>query len=219
MPQPVPELRGVVMGAGRAMALRAGAQTAIAPAPPAMARDLGDVSLLSWIVSAYLLTSTCASPVAGKLSDLYGRRRSLVAALGIFMLGSALCALATGMIPLILARAVQGLGGGSLIALGQTVIGNVVSPRQRAHYSGYFSLVFATTSIVGPSLGGLLTQYWGLPWIFWINLPVGAAALVILDRAFRRLPARHPNRPLDHAGSVSLSGATPPLLLAPPLPP
>ncbi|HEX9465398.1 MAG TPA: MDR family MFS transporter [Alphaproteobacteria bacterium] len=207
------EIRAVVIGALLAMALAAVDQTIIATALPAMARDLGDVSLLSWIVSAYLLTSTCASPVAGKLSDLYGRRRSLVAALGIFMLGSALCALATGMIPLILARAVQGLGGGSLIALGQTVIGDVVSPRQRAHYSGYFSLVFATTSIVGPSLGGLLTQYWGWPWIFWINLPVGAAALVIVDRALRRLPVHHHKRPIDYAGIVSLSGATVALLL------
>ena len=207
------EIRAVVVGALLAMALAAVDQTIVATALPTMGRDLGDVSLLSWVISAYLLTSTCISPVAGKLSDLFGRRRSLIAALGLFILGSALCALSTGMVPLILARALQGIGGGSLIALGQSVIGDVMSPRERAHYSAYFSLVFATASIVGPSLGGLLTQYWGWPWIFWINLPVGLTAMVIIHRALRRLPVQRQKRPIDYAGIVSLSGATVALLL------
>lgn len=207
------EIRVVVLGALLAMSLSALDQTIIATAIPAIARDLGDVSLLSWIISAYLLTSTCVTPIVGKLSDFYGRRRTLIVALLIFMLGSALCALADSMIPLILARALQGIGGGSLITLGQTVIADVVAPRERGRYSAYFSMVFASASILGPSLGGVLTEYWGWPWIFWINLPLGLAALLIVDRALRKLPVRHQRRAIDYVGILLLSGATVALLM------
>lgn len=207
------EVKAVVWGALLAMALSALDQTIIATAMPAMARDLGHVSLLSWVVSAYLLTSTCITPIIGKLSDLYGRRRMLIAALAVFMLGSTLCALSTGMVPLILSRALQGAGGGGLITLGQAVIGDVVSPRERAHYSGYFSVVFASASVLGPTLGGFLTQYWGWPWIFWINLPLALTALFVANRALRKLPVRHRKMPIDYPGILALSGATVALLV------
>ena len=206
------EISAVIWGALLAMSLAALDQTIIATAMPAMARDLGHVSLLSWIVSAYLLTSTCVTPIIGKLSDLYGRRRMLITALLVFMAGSVLCALSSSMIALILARALQGVGGGSLITLGQAVIGDVVTPRERARYSGYFSVVFASASVLGPTLGGFLSQYWGWPWIFWINLPLAVTALFIVDRALRKLPIQHRHLPIDYAGITALSGATVALL-------
>lgn len=207
------EINAVIWGALLAMSLAALDQTIIATAMPAMARDLGHVSLLSWIVSSYLLTSTCVTPIIGKVSDLYGRRRMLITGLVVFMLGSALCALSTSMIALILSRALQGVGGGSLITLGQAVIGDVVTPRERARYSGYFSVVFASASVLGPTLGGFLSQYWGWEWIFWINLPLALTALFIVDRALRKLPVRHRRLPIDYAGILALSGATVALLV------
>ena len=206
------EVSAVIWGALLAMSLAALDQTIIATAMPAMARDLGHVALLSWIVSAYLLTSTCVTPIVGKLSDLYGRRRMLMGALAVFMAGSALCALSSSMVALILSRALQGVGGGSLITLGQAVIGDVVTPRERARYSGYFSVVFSAASVLGPTLGGFLSQYWGWPWIFWINLPLALTALFIVDRALRKLPVSHRRLPIDYAGITALSGATVALL-------
>ena len=202
------EKRAAVIGALLAISLSALDQTIVATALPAMARELGDVSLLSWVLSAYLLTSTCAMPIAGKLSDVYGRRRSLIAALLIFVGASVFCALATSMPALILARAIQGLGGGSLMVLSQAVIADVVSPRERGHYSAHFSVVYASASILGPTLGGVVSQYWGWAWIFWINLPLGAVALVIVDRALRHLTASGRTRRVDYAGILSLSVAT-----------
>jgi len=199
----------VIWGALLAMSLAALDQTIIATAMPAMARDLGHVALLSWIVSAYLLTSTCVTPIVGKLSDLYGRRRMLLGALTVFMVGSVLCALSSSMVALILSRALQGVGGGSLITLGQAVIGDVVTPRERARYSGYFSVVFSAASVLGPTLGGFLSQYWGWPWI---NLPLALTALFIVDRALRKLPVSHRRLPIDYAGITALSGATVALL-------
>jgi MFS family permease len=179
------EVRVVIIGTLLALFLSALDQTIIATAMPQIARDLGDFSLISWVITAYLLTSTCATSIVGKLSDFHGRRPMVIACLGIFMLGSALCALANGMTSLILARALQGLGGGGLITLAQAIFGDVASPRERGRYSAYFSLVYASASVLGPTLGGLLTQYFGWPSIFWINLPLGVIALATADRALR----------------------------------
>src|SRR6185437_6748939 len=106
----------------------------------------------------------------------------------------------------------QGVGGGSLITLGQAVIGDVITPRERARYSGYFSVVFASASVLGPTLGGFLSQYWGWPGIFWINLPLALTALFIVDRALRKLPVNRRRLPIDYAGITALSGATVALL-------
>src|SRR5205823_6491008 len=158
--------------------------------------------------TAYLLTSTCATPVVGKLSDLYGRRRLLGACLIVFMTGSALCALASTMPALILARAFQGLGGGGLITLAQTIVADVVAPRERGRYAAYFSAVWASSSLLGPILGGVLAERLGWPSIFWINLPLGLAALLVADRALRKLPVEPQRSRIDYAGSLLLAGAT-----------
>jgi EmrB/QacA subfamily drug resistance transporter len=207
------EARAVITGALLAVFLSALDQMIIATAMPAIARDLGDLSLISWIVTSYLLTSTCATTIVGKLSDLYGRRWSLIACLSIFIVGSALCALATEMIPLILARALQGLGGGGLITLGHAVIADMFAPRERGRYAALFSTVYASASVLGPILGGVLTEYAGWPWVFWINLPLGLIALVIADRGLRKLPVQHRRSAIDYRSIFVLTSATVALLL------
>ena len=207
------DIRAIIIGALLALFLSALDQTIVATALPPIARDLGNFELISWVVTAYLVTSTCVTPIVGKLSDLYGRRPVLRVCLVVFILGSGLCALAPGMVPLILARALQGLGGGGLITLAQTIIGDVVTPRERGRYSAYFSVVWASSSLLGPTLGGILTEELGWPWIFWINLPLGAVALLIADRALRKLPTEHHRSPIDYAGIGLLSGSTVALLM------
>jgi EmrB/QacA subfamily drug resistance transporter len=207
------EIRVIVIGALLALFLSALDQTIVATALPPIANDLGDFSLISWVVTSYLLTSACVTPIVGKLSDLYGRRRVLRICLGIFMASSALCALAPTMPALIVARALQGLGGGGLVTMGQTIIADVVSPRERGRYAGYFSIVWGSASLLGPLVGGILTQYYGWPWIFWINLPFSLAALLICDRALRRLPVDHHRSPVDYWSIGLLSAATIGLLL------
>src|SRR5215471_15055916 len=133
------DVRVIVIGALLALFLSALDQTIVATALPPIAADLGGFTLISWVVTAYLLTSTCVTPIVGKLSDLYGRRVMLRVCLAFFVVGSALCALAPAMVPLILARALQGLGGGGLMTLAQAIIADVVSPRERGRYAGYFS--------------------------------------------------------------------------------
>jgi EmrB/QacA subfamily drug resistance transporter len=207
------EVRLVIIGAMLAMFLAALDQTIVATALPPIARDLGDFALISWVITAYLVTSTCVTPVVGKLSDLYGRRRTITASLALFMAASALCALAPSMPALIAARALQGLGGGGLIVLAQTAIGDVVSPRERGRYAAYFSAVWASASVLGPMVGGIVAEHYGWPWIFWINLPLGVLALVIADRALAKLPVDHRHSPIDYGSIAFLSGATVALLL------
>jgi EmrB/QacA subfamily drug resistance transporter len=207
------EVRLIVIGAMLALFLSALDQTIVATALPPIARDLGNFALISWVVTAYLLTSTCATPIVGKLSDLYGRRKILRICLMIFIAGSVLSALAPGMISLILARGLQGLGGGGLITMGQAIIADVVAPRERGRYSGYFAMVWGSASVLGPTVGGLLTQYFGWPWIFWINIPLGLVALLISDRALRNLPIDRHESQVDYAGIALLSGTTISLLM------
>jgi len=206
------EVRVIVIGALLALFLSALDQTIVATALPPIAADLGGFTLISWIVTAYLLTSTCVTPIVGKLSDLYGRRPVLNASLLLFILGSVLCALATSMPMLIVFRALQGLGGGGLLTVGQTIIADVVSPRERGRYAGYFAIVWGSASVLGPTLGGVLTQYCGWPWIFWINLPAGLIALLIADRALRKLPLEPHRSRLDLASVLYLSISTVALL-------
>src|SRR5215472_14089407 len=188
-------------------------QTVVSTALPAIARDLGDFALISWIVTAYLLTSTCVTPIFGKLSDLYGRRVALRACLALFMLGSALCAIATDMIELALARGLQGIGGGAIMTLTLTIIGDVVSPRERGRYQGYFSIVWAGSAILGPMLGGIMTERLGWPSIFWINLPLGLLALLVCDRVLRKLPLEPSRGRIEYGNALLLSTATVALLL------
>ncbi len=207
------QVRQVVVGTLLALFLAALDSTIVATALPPIARDLGDFHLIAWVVTAYLLTSTVSTPIVGKLSDLYGRRRMLLACLILFVGASALCALAPGMVLLIAARALQGIGGGGLMTLSQAVIGDVVPPRERGRYAGYFSVVWATASVLGPTLGGTLTERFGWPWIFWINLPLGAVAVVIAERALRILPRPRGRSRLDLGSIVLLTISTVALLM------
>lgn len=208
------ERRTIIRGVLLAMFLAALDQTIVAPALPTIGSALGDVSHLSWVVTAYLLAATAVTPLYGKLADIHGRRVVLTAGITIFMVGSVLCAIAPTILTLALARAVQGLGGGGLIALAQIIIGDVVSPRERSRYQAFIASVFATASIAGPVLGGFFAEYLHWSAIFWINLPLGVLAIAIMSRALRNLPQHHRRHRLDLVGAVLIVITTLLLLLA-----
>jgi EmrB/QacA subfamily drug resistance transporter len=189
-------------------------QTIVATALATIGRTYGDVETLAWVVTAYLLAATAVTPLYGKLSDIHGRRPVLLAGIAIFVAGSVACALAPSMPALIAARAVQGLGGGGLIALAQTIVGDAVSPRERGRYQGYFAAVFATASIAGPVLGGVFAEHLHWTLIFWINLPIGLAAFVITGRALKALPRNERPHDLDFLGAALMVTGTVSLLLA-----
>jgi MFS family permease len=165
------------------------------------------------VVTAYLLAATAATPLFGKLTDIHGRRAIMLLVIGIFMLGSLVCALAPTMTILILGRALQGIGGGGLIPIVQTIIADLLSPRERPMAQSYTSVVFMSASILGPLLGGLLTDHLHWSLIFWINLPLGTVALVMSERALRLLPRHDRPRQLDIPGVTLMIGAALALLL------
>lgn len=208
------EIRTVVIGLMLTMFLGALDQTIVATALPTMGRVFHDVENLSWVVTAYLLTATASTPLYGKLSDIYGRRTVMLTGIAIFMAGSVVCALAPNMGTLIIGRAVQGLGGGGLMSLAQTIIADIVTPRERGRYQGYIGAVFASSSIGGPVLGGVLTEWvhWSL--IFWINLPLGLVALAMTSNALRHVPLQRRNHALDLFGAALMMLAAISLLLA-----
>jgi EmrB/QacA subfamily drug resistance transporter len=207
-------IRAIVAGIMLAMFLSALEQTIVAPALPAIGKSLGGIDDLSWIVTAYLLAATVATPLFGKLSDIYGRRALLLAAIVIFVAGSVACALAPTIWVLILARALQGIGGGGLLPIAQTIIADLLSPRERPVVQGRTSIMFMSASILGPVLGGLLTDHLHWSFIFWINLPLGAVALVMTERALRRLPRNDRPHQLDVIGAALMVGAALALMLA-----
>jgi EmrB/QacA subfamily drug resistance transporter len=207
------DIRSIFVGMMLAMFLSALDGTIVATALPTMGRDLGDVEHLPWIVTSYLLASTVATPLYGKFADMRGRRVTMLFAVGVFILGSIACALAPSLLALALARGVQGLGGGGLIALAQTIIADVVTPRERGRYQAYFASVFATASVAGPVLGGFFAQslHWSL--IFWINLPLGLLAFWLINGRLKRLPRHDRPHRLDIPGAVLLVSATTSLML------
>ncbi len=207
-------VRAIVAGIMLAMFLSALEQTIVAPALPAIGKSLGDVDDLSWVVTAYLLAATATTPLFGKLSDIYGRRTLLLAAIGFFIAGSVACALAPSIWLLIAARGLQGIGGGGLLPIAQTIIADLLSPRERPVVQGRTSIMFMSASILGPVLGGFLTDHFHWSLIFWINLPLGAVALVMTERALRRLPRNDRPHRLDVVGAVLLVGAALALMLA-----
>jgi EmrB/QacA subfamily drug resistance transporter len=188
-------------------------QTIVATALPRIVADLHGFSHLSWVVTAYLLTSTVTVPLYGKLSDLYGRRRLFVVSISIFLAGSALCGVAQTMGELIAFRALQGLGAGGLIPLSQAAVADLFSPRERGRYQGFIGAMWATAAVAGPLLGGTLTDAASWRWIFFINLPLGALALVVVVRTMR-MPSVHREHSVDYAGAVMLSAGLTALLLA-----
>lgn len=208
------EIRTVILGVMLAMFLAALDQTIIATALPTIGRELGDLEHLSWIVTVYLLTSTAVTPLYGKFSDSYGRRVTMLIGIVIFILGSIACALAPTMFVLILARGLQGIGGGGLIALAQTIIADIVAPRERGRYQVYFASVFMTSSLLGPVLGGFFAEHLHWSVIFWINLPLGLVALAIAFHSLKRLPRFERRHQLDLLGAFLLMAATVALLLA-----
>jgi len=208
------EARTVVLGIMLAMFLGALDQTIVATALPTIGRQFGNLGDIAWVVTAYLLTGTAVTPLYGKLSDIHGRRAMMLIAIGVFITGSLVCALAPHMSILILGRAVQGLGGGGLMALSQTIIADIVSPRERGRYQGYIGAVFASSSIGGPVLGGFLTEHLNWSLIFWINLPLGLAALGFTSNVLKRVPYHPRKHRLDVIGALLMMVAAVVLLLA-----
>ncbi|MFC4175476.1 MDR family MFS transporter [Microvirga sp. GCM10011540] len=208
------EIRTIILGVMLAMLLAALDQTIIATALPTIGRELGDLEHLPWVVTVYLLTATAVTPLYGKFSDSYGRRVTMLIGIVVFILGSIACALAPTMIALILARGVQGLGGGGLIALAQTIVADLVPPRERGRYQVYFASVFMTSSLLGPVLGGFFAEHLHWSVIFWINLPLGLIALFIAFHGLKKLPRFDRPHRLDLLGAFLMVAATVSLLLA-----
>ena len=208
------EIRSIIIGIMVAMLLAALDQTIVATAMPTIGRELGDLEHLPWVVTSYLLAATAVTPLYGKLSDIIGRRTTLLIAIGIFALGSLACALSPTMLSLILSRGLQGLGGGGLISLAQTIIADIVSPRERPRYQAYIAGVFATSSIAGPVLGGLFAEklHWSM--IFWINLPLGLLAFWLTNSLLKKLPRHERRHRLDVLGAAIMASATVTLMLA-----
>src|SRR3954451_14245438 len=155
-------------------------QTIVSTALPTIVGDLGGLTHLSWVVTAYLLASTITGPLYGKFGDLYGRKSTLQVAIVIFLIGSALCGIAQNMPELIAFRALQGLGAGGLLTTTIAVVGDIIPPRDRGKYQGLFGAVFGVSTIVGPLLGGFFVDNLSWRWIFYVNVPIGAVALFVI---------------------------------------
>jgi EmrB/QacA subfamily drug resistance transporter len=199
---------GIMLG----MLLAAIDQTIVATALPTITGDLGGLNHLSWVITAYLLAETVATPVYGKLGDLYGRKRLFQSAVVVFLVGSVLSGFATSMAMLIVFRGVQGIGAGGLIVLAQALIADIVSPRERGRYQGYFGAVFGAASVAGPLLGGFVTDHLSWRWVFYINVPLGILALVVISATLPGTRYRTRVR-IDWTGIALLSGAISTLVL------
>ncbi|MFG2947343.1 MDR family MFS transporter [Streptomyces adustus] len=179
-------------------------QTIVSTALPTIVSDLGGLEHLSWVVTAYLLASTAATPLWGKLGDQYGRKRLFQTAIVIFLIGSALCGMAQNMPELIGFRALQGLGGGGLMVLSMAIVGDIVPPRDRGRYQGLFGAVFGATSVLGPLLGGVFTEHLSWRWVFYVNLPVGVVALAVIATVLH-IPRRSTPHVIDYLGTFLIA--------------
>jgi EmrB/QacA subfamily drug resistance transporter len=187
-------------------------QTIVSTALPTIVGDLGGLSHLSWVVTAYLLTSTISGPLYGKFGDLYGRKIVIQAAIVIFLVGSALCGLAQNMAELISFRALQGLGAGGLVVVAIAVIGDIVPPRDRGRYQGLFGGVFGVATVIGPLIGGFFVDNLSWRWIFYVNIPVGVIAFAVIGATFHA-PAERLQHAIDYLGAALLAGGLAALVL------
>ena len=202
----------VFSGLSLGVALAAVDQTVVATALPTIVGEFGDLKQMSWVVIAYLITFTASAPLYGKLSDLFGRKVMFQIAIGIFILGSLLAGVSQSMNQLIAFRAFQGVGAGGLMVTAMTIIGDILSPRARGRYLGYMGAVYAVSSIGGPLLGGFFVDHLSWRWVFFINLPIGLAALVVTGVVLN-LPFRRRRRPIDYLGAGLLTSGVTALLL------
>ncbi|RZS87124.1 EmrB/QacA subfamily drug resistance transporter [Motilibacter rhizosphaerae] len=211
------QILAIISGLMLGMFLAALDQTIVSVAIRTIADDLKGFDIQAWATTAYLITSTITTPLYGKLSDMYGRKQFFMLAIGIFIVGSALCGLSQNMYELAGFRALQGLGAGGLFSLALAIIGDIVPPRERARYQGYFLAVFGTSSVLGPVLGGFfagtdsIIGITGWRWVFWVNVPIGLIAMVVVARVLHLTPHRNEHR-IDWPGSLSLVVALVPLL-------
>jgi EmrB/QacA subfamily drug resistance transporter len=207
-------LGGLMLG----MFLAALDQTIVSTAIRTIGDDLQGLSLQAWVTTAYLITSTIATPLYGKLSDIYGRKPFYLTAIGLFLLGSLLCGTATSMYQLAGYRAIQGLGGGGLMSLAITILGDLLSPRERARYQAMFLAVFGVSSVLGPIIGGFFAgadHFLGITgwrWIFLVNVPLGIAGVIVITRVLH-LPKHHVDHRVDWQGAVTLTAGVVPLLV------
>jgi EmrB/QacA subfamily drug resistance transporter len=204
----------VIMGALMlVMLLAALDQTIVSTALPRIATELNGLNKLSWVATAYLLTSAVTTPIYGKISDLFGRKKIFQTAISIFLVGSILCGISQNMDQLIVARALQGVGAGGLMSLVLAIVGDIIPPRQRGRYTGYFLAVFGLSSVIGPLLGGFLTDSLSWRWVFFVNIPLGIFALSAVASRLH-LPVYKREHEIDYLGAALLSAAAICLLLA-----
>jgi EmrB/QacA subfamily drug resistance transporter len=208
------EIRLVFYGLMLGGFLSAVNQTIVATALPTIGRDLGDFGNLTWVIIAYLLSSTVVAPLYGKLSDIHGRRAMMLTAIGLFVAGSAAAAMAPNMALLIAARALQGIGGGGITPLVQTTVADMVTPRERGHYQAYMGVAWVMAGVLGPALGGVIADqlHWSV--IFWLNVPFGLLAALLTSTSMKRLPRHERPHKLDMPGAGLMTAAATALLLA-----
>ena len=201
------DMRRIFYGLMLGMFLSALNQTIVATALPTIGHQFGDFENLSWVIIAYLLSSTVVSPLYGKLSDIHGRRAMMLTAIGLFIAGSAVSAAASDMTMLIAGRTLQGIGGGGIVPLTQTTIADMVAPRERGHYQAYMGTSWIVAGMTGPALGGFIAEhlYWSL--IFWLNVPLGLGAALLAHHAMKRLPRQErPHRVRCRRGGADDGG-------------
>jgi EmrB/QacA subfamily drug resistance transporter len=211
---PHAEVRAIFFGLMLAMFLAAIDQTIVATALPTIGHNFNDFENLPWIVTAYLLTSTAAAPLYGKLSDIHGRRIMMMTAIVMLTLGSIACALAPNMLSLILGRALQGTGGGAIFPVAQSIIADIVPPRERGRYQTYTGIVWVSAGTSGPILGGFFAQYLHWSLIFWFNVPLGLIAVCLAYVQLKRVPRHERKHKIDVLGAVLMIAASIPFLLA-----
>jgi EmrB/QacA subfamily drug resistance transporter len=208
------DVRNIFFGLMLGMFLSAVNQTIVATALPTIGRDLGNVESLSWVIISYLLASTLVSPLYGKLSDIYGRRSTMLVALGLFIAGSVVSAAAPNIGILIAGRTLQGIGGGGIVPLTQTTIADMVTPRERGRYQAYIGTSWIVAGLTGPALGGAIAEHLHWSVIFWLNVPLGIFAALLAYHAMKRLPRHQWPHQLDIVGAALMIAAATTLLLA-----